>query len=483
MADETDPVLTSANGSIDGPSDSCPYTAPLSYQQKCFWDLSQKHPGACLDISIALRLSGKLHEEILRRCFEHVVDRHSALRTRITVLDGGPCQMIDPPDRYRLDIKSIAPQPGVEIERLREMVDDFFNMSFHLLGGDLFRAQLIVLSKNDHVMLVKIHHIIIDGFSVGILFDELWHCYGAMSRRRLPDLPKVHMQYSDYARWQRQTRQSWLANNAKYWKARLANVEPLKIPIDQSSSDHGAGCPDKNLSLLTFDFDERLSAGIYVAARCHGTPPALIVLSAYVALLSWWCNQNEFLIPMHVSGRDEPENINTIGVFADVLLLRMEVTGKERFEILVDKVIQEVCAAYEHRSHWRLFSETDIPHVEKSGRTCFNWTPRSSDELAGCPSQGILQQLEGEISVERFPCEIPHRFPEIDESSQFAVGFIWMHPGRVITGTLGYNTSILSKDRAEMLVETLKVAIERFSEAPEQQISFGLSEFGKIKTR
>jgi non-ribosomal peptide synthetase component F len=181
---------------------------------------------------------------------------------------------------------------------------------------------------------------------------------------------------------------------------------------------------------------------------------------------------------MHVSGRDNPDNVNTIGFFADVLLLRMEVTGEESFKSLVDSVIQEFCAAYEHRSHWRFFSETDIPNVEKkSGGTCFNWTSRSCDELAGCPAQGIVQQLEGEISVERFPCEIPRRFPQIDEPSPFAVGFIWMYPGSVITGSLGYNTSILSKAAVEILMEHLKVAIKRFSEDPEQRISSGLSEF------
>jgi hypothetical protein len=313
MADEADPVLTSPSGSINNPSDSRPYTAPLSYQQKCFWDISQKHPDACYDISIALRLSGRPREEILRRCFEHVVGRHSALRTRITVVDGTPCQLIDPHGRYRLDIKSIARQPGVEIERLREIVDEFLNMPFRLVEGDLLKSQLIVLSPKEHVLLLKIHHIIIDGFSVGILFDELWHSYGALSRLQLPDLPTVSAQYSDYAIWQQETRYSWLESNAKYWKARLADVEPIRIPIDQSPLGHAAAHRNKSLSLLTFEFDERLSAGIYLTARRHGTPPALIVLTAYIALLWRWCNQSEFLIPMHVSGRDNPDNVNTIG--------------------------------------------------------------------------------------------------------------------------------------------------------------------------
>ena len=477
MTDAADPILTVSNRHFRDPSDFRPYIAPLSCQQKNFWGLCQTNVGMRLNISIVLRLLGRLNEEILRSSFELVIGRHEALRTRIRIVDGVPRQLIDPPGHYHLETQSI-PCPPLEADRLQPIVDEFLRMPFDLVEGKLFKARLIRLSSGDSILLANIHHIIMDGFSVGILFGELWRYYGAMSRQTLPDIPEPRAQYSDYAIWQEDTRSAWLEEHAQYWKERLYNAKPLQFPVDHRLVSDVALRGKGEVSLLPFRFDESLTAGIYSAARREGTMPALIVLASYVVLLWRWCNQSEFLVIMYIAGRDIPEYVDTIGFFVDILPLRMEITGGETFKDLLAEVIREVCMACEHRSHSRLLTEATLGCVESTISTGFNWTPGSYDVLAGCPDPGIAEQLEGEIRVERFPCMIPQEFPELDESSRFAAGIIWMYPGTVITGSLGYNTSVFSNVGAEALIDNLKIVVGRLTSDSKLSISMALSELG-----
>lgn len=262
-----------------------------------------------LNISIALRCRDDGRKRILRKGFEHVIRRHSALRTRITLVHGAPRQLIDPPGRYNLGIRSISRQ-ALEIEPLRTIVDEFLRTPFDLIEGKLFGSQLIRLSDSENILLINIHHILIDGFSVGIIFDELWHCYATMSRLEPVGFETLIAQYSDYAIWQEETQGAWLEEHAQYWEERLADVPPAQFPIDYCLAGGISACRKTNVALLPFRFNEALTAGIHAAARREGTMPALVVLAAFVALLWRWCDQSEFLVPIHIAGRDIPEYVD-----------------------------------------------------------------------------------------------------------------------------------------------------------------------------
>jgi len=470
MIDAIDLTSTQSNTPPEDPSHPCSSTSPLSFQQKHFWSASRKNPDVRLNISIALRLSGRLNEEILRLSFERIVERHSALRTRIALVEGTPRQLIDPPGRYHLDVRSI-PSPPTDVEQIGMMVDEFLRAPFELMEGPIFKSRLLRLSQEENILLVNVHHIVIDGFSVGILFDELWHRYVAMSRQMPFGSSEPCAQYSDYAIWQEETHSAWLQENAQYWRERLASGEPIRFPVDHWLEEDGPPHRKAELLPLPFQFDEALTAGIYSSARRERTMPAMIVLTAYAALLSIWCNQSQFLVQMHVAGRDIPEYVDTIGFFPDVLFLQIRIRGGQSFKDLLADVIREVCEAYEHRSHWRLLTEETVESFESAARTGFNWTPGSEEELAGCPGPGIADQLEDQLTVKRFICGSPHKFPELDESSQFGAGFIWMYPGTVISGTLGYNTRFFSRAAAERFLTHLKVTIALINADSESLIS------------
>jgi Condensation domain len=454
-------------------SHSSPSTAPLSFQQKHFWSASQKDPDMRLNVSTALRLSGGLNEEILRISLEQLVERHGALRTRITLIGGIPRQLIDPPGPYRLEERSISCSPE-DVEQIGMMVDEFLRAPLNLVEGPILKSRLIRLSQEESILLINIHHIVIDGFSVGILFRELWQRYTAMSHQGSLESIEPCAQYSDYARWQGETHGAWLQEHAGYWRERLASSEPLRFPADPYIERCGPPHDKPELLLLPFQFDEALTAGIYAAARREGTMPAMIVLTAYAALLSTWCNQRRFLVHMHVAGRDIPEYIGTIGFFADVLFLRIEIRSGQTFRDLLADVTREVCEAYEHRGHWRLATEESLGDLESATRTGFNWTPGSEEEIAGCPSPAMAAQLADELAIEQFRYRSPHQFPRLDPSSRFGAGLIWMYPGTVISGTLGYNTRFFSPAGAERLLTNLRVAVGLFSADSDLLVSSAL---------
>jgi hypothetical protein len=367
-------------------------TFPLSFQQQFHWDNAQRLSDLNLNFPFALLLSGALDIERLRGSLERVVRRHAALRTRITVINGEPRQVVDAPGHFRLEVVS---RP----HDLTSEVEVYLNGPFNLVGGRLLRARLVRLSNGDHILLVCAHHLIMDAFSVRVLSNDLWHHYVTRSLR----LPALPLQYADYAICQRDTHRYWLERHGIYWTERLAKAVPLRLPAERAIPVDSVS----SVGSFRIELEERLVVAIHSAARQWQTIPALLMLTAFIAVLSRWSGQQDFVVPLVFAGRDDPDYLELIGFFSYVLMLRVQLQGTEDFRSLLGSVSREFCVACERQDHGRvvtgLLASLSARDGMKLFSTSFNWLSMSAAELAGTPSQDILGHLDGKLAMSPFP--------------------------------------------------------------------------------
>jgi hypothetical protein len=428
---------------------------PLSFQQRFHWDNAQRLSDLNLNFPFALLIAGALNIMRLHDSFEAVVRRHGALRTRIAIAGGEPRQIVDPPGRFRLEVLSRPHDLAGEVE-------GYLNSPFDLVGGKLLRARLLRLSSREHVLLVCAHHLIMDAYSVRLLSDELWHCYSSRS----PSLPVLHTQYADYAIRQSETQGTWLKRHGQQWTERLANAAPLLLAPERALDVDTA----TSVGSFEIEFESTLTAAINLAARRWKTLPAMLMLTAFIAGLSRWSKQKDFIVPLVFSGRDDPDSQDLIGFFSYVLLLRMELEGVQDFSDLRTRVNREFCLACARQDHGRVVTDllAKLPAQDgmKLFSTSFNWLSMSSGELAGCPSRDILNRLE-DLTLSPFPFRFLPRYPNTLNRSEHgslshvpALG-LQVTQGNALEGSLLYSAGSLSPRSIEAFAQSLLLMLEK----------------------
>jgi len=312
---------------------------PLSYAQERLWFLDQLGlVGAAYNMPLALRLTGALVPDALERAFSDLVRRHEPLRTRFASFNGVPHQLIDPPQEFQLNSTDLSPVTNRdERERqLREYMIREQSHRFDLQGEWPLRVRLVKLAQQEHVLLITIHHIASDGWSLGVLVRELSALYAA-HRSDVPTLlPELSVQYADYAIWQR----NWLQGDVlqkrlHYWRKRLFDAPPqLLLPTDRPrpavESFQGA--------MLTFEFPPALSNALKALARREGATLFMVALAAYQALLSRWSGQQDIVVGAPIAGRHHREVEGLIGFFVNTLVLRTDLSGDPTFRQLLTRV-------------------------------------------------------------------------------------------------------------------------------------------------
>jgi hypothetical protein len=209
---------------------------PLSFAQQRLWFLDRLLPGASTyNMPTAWRLQGPLDVAALTRSVAALVARHESLRTRMLLRDGAPVQVIDPPSSEVLQVTDLsALAPAAREARAQALTHAHARQPFDLAAGPLFRAGVLRLAADEHVLLVNVHHIASDGWSVGVFHRDLATAYGACIRGAEPGWPALPIQYADYAVWQRAWLQGpVLAAQLAYWQRQLADLRPLELPTDR----------------------------------------------------------------------------------------------------------------------------------------------------------------------------------------------------------------------------------------------------------
>jgi amino acid adenylation domain-containing protein/non-ribosomal peptide synthase protein (TIGR01720 family) len=337
--------------------------ALLSFGQQRLWFLQQLDPrSAAYNLSEGVRLAGPLDALALARALAEVVRRHEALRTVFITVQGQPAQEVMPPTapfmpRIDLEALTAAARPG-EAARLTA---DLAHTPFDLARGPLLTATLLRLGSEDHVLALVMHHIVSDGWSMGVLVRELTTLYGAFAAGAVPSLPTLPIQYRDFAAWQR----GWLTeeileSQIGYWKDRLAGSPTLlELPTDRTrppvQSFHGSR---EHLAL-----DPAATAALRDLAREQGATLFMALVAAYAVLLQRATRQSDILIGSPVANRARPETEGLIGFFVNTVVLRIDLEGDPGFRTLLARVREAVLGADAHQDlpFERLVDALDLP--------------------------------------------------------------------------------------------------------------------------
>jgi amino acid adenylation domain-containing protein len=320
-----------------------------SFGQERLWVLEHLRADVPLYMhSFAIRCSGPLDGDALRAAVNQVVARHETLRTRFEVRGGRLVQLVARTlevDVPMTDLAHLGPE-GAETEarRLAEALDD---EPVDLAVAPLVRFRLLRVAPDDHVLVVAIHHIVSDGWSIGILLREIGECYAARTAGREPRLPELPIQYADYAAWQR----AWLSGpelerQVAYWSDVLAGAPALlELPSDRPrppvQSFDGATRP--------VSVPRDVLRGLEEAGRAAGATPFMVVTAALAAVLHRYAAQTDVLLATPVAGRRRSEVEPLIGFFVNSLVLRTDCSGNPSFAELVARVRDRALEAFAHQ--------------------------------------------------------------------------------------------------------------------------------------
>ncbi|HSP79793.1 MAG TPA: amino acid adenylation domain-containing protein, partial [Myxococcaceae bacterium] len=322
---------------------------PLSFAQQRLWFLSQLAPGGfSYNVPFFARLKGRLEVAALERSLREIVQRHEALRTTFVTVDGQPVQRIASELDLSLPVEGLESVPEEVRERaLRQRAEEEARYPFVLEEGPLVRARLLRVKADEHVLLLTLHHIVCDGWSMGVLVRELNALYTALSRGEEPRLPAIPVQYADFTQWQREWLQGEvLEAQLSWWKHQLAGAPlVLELPTDRPrplvQTFRGAFLPVR-LPL-------RLSGPLRALCRQEGVTPFMLLLAAYHVLLSRYSGQTDLVVGSPIAGRNRHEVEELIGFFVNTLALRVDASGETSFREMLRRVREACLGAYAHQ--------------------------------------------------------------------------------------------------------------------------------------
>jgi amino acid adenylation domain-containing protein len=323
--------------------------APLSFAQERLWFIDRMEPGnATYNISLAHRLGGALDQAVLERALGEILRRHESLRTIFAEVDGSPVQVIAPFGGFTLPLDDLSGLPDADRDvEARRRVTEEARLPFDLTAGPLFRAGLLRLGEQDHLLLLSMHHIVSDGWSSGVLFRELSALYDAYSEGRESPLPELPVQYADYALWQReQLRGEALDRQLSYWRERLAGApELLELPTDRPRPPVQTFRGTYERIELSAELLEELQA----LGRSEGVTLHAVVLAAFQVLLSKYNGSEDIVVGTPIAGRTRDEVAELIGFFVNTLVLRTDLGGDPSFREVLGRVREVTLGAYEHQ--------------------------------------------------------------------------------------------------------------------------------------
>ncbi|AKQ66003.1 Non-ribosomal peptide synthetase [Myxococcus hansupus] len=431
---------------------------PVSFAQQRLWFIDQLHPGSAVyNVPIFLRLEGTLNVDALQRACSALVARHESLRTTFASREGQPVQVVHPALAFQLAFEDLGAWPAEAREaELQSRTAREALRPFDLRQGPLLRATVTRLSPESHALVLVLHHIISDGWSLGVLVREVGALYSAFLEGRSLALPPLPVQYADFSVWQRR----WLQGDAlesqlSWWREQLSGAPPyLELPTDKprpvALSHQGGAVPVR--------LPRALSDGVTALAQAEGATPFMVLLAAYQLLLSRHSGQGDVVVGSPIAGRRYQETEGLIGFFVNTLVLRAQVRTEETFLDLLAQVRERTLGAYEHQD---VPFEKLVEHLQPErslGRSplfqvLFVLQNAPVGQLA-LPSLSIKPQ--GLVGTEAARFELSLNLGESPE------GF---------SGTLQFNTDLFSKATASRLVAHLERLLESVVSAPAQRLS------------
>jgi aryl carrier-like protein len=408
---------------------------PLSFAQQRLWFLAQldQRAGAAYAIPGGVRLKGSLDVAALQAAMNRIVARHEALRTFFDSVDGAPVQLVAPPEvGLALERADLSDHIEAETE-LERLAAEEAAAPFDLARGPLIRGRLIRLADDDHVLLVTMHHIVSDGWSMGVLVNEFSALYAAYSQGEPDPLAALPIQYADYAVWQRR----WITGEVlqrqlDFWRKHLSDAPALlELPTDRPRP----AVQDYAGESFGFELDAELTANLKALSQRHGTTLFMTLLASWAALLARLSGQLDVVIGTPVANRHRAEIEPLIGCFVNTQALRVHLSGSPSVAELLAQVRTTALAAQAHQ---------DIP---------FEQVVEALSPIRSMAHSPIFQVMFAWQNAPEGSLDLPGLQLEPVEASASTVKFdleLALHEaGDRIAGSLGYACALFDRSSIE----------------------------------
>jgi len=429
----------------------------VSFAQQRLWFLHQLAPDSpAYNIRSALRLRGSLNLEALRKSLDAVVDRHESLRTVFTASDGKPSQVILAAAPVKCSLIDLSGLPlAARDAELRQVLETDEQGPFNLAQGPLLRTTLIRLGDSEHILLLTVHHVVSDGWSMSVLFKELAAFYEAFLRGRSVSLAPLPIQYADFAHWQRQWLQGEvLASQLAFWKKQLGGHLPvLELPTDRPRP------ADPSFRGARFDLaiGKPLTEAIKALARPRKTTLYMTLLAAFQTLLYRYSQQEDILVGSPFAGRVLRETEDLIGFFVNTLVLRADLTGNPTFRQLLERVREAALGAYAHQN---------LPFE------------KLVEELHPARSRSLSPIFQVMFALQNVPAESPAfeglvvtRLPLNTHTSKFDLSLILADGDDGLHGAFEYNTDLFDSATIVRMAGHFLTLLEGIVANPGQRIA------------
>ena len=430
--------------------------APLSFGQEQLWFLSQIQDNTTYNLPLALQISGSLNISVLEQVITEIVRRHEILRTNFQQIEGKNLQVIRPEINISLQVINLeqitAKQQLQNVERLiNQETDKIFNLS----EDDLFQSTLYQLNQNSYILLLNMHHIISDGWSIGILLQELSTLYGAYLAGNKSPLPDLQIQYADYAIWQKEKFTSEIREKQlNYWKEQLADIPPLlELPTDKPRP------PIQSFrgGIWEFSINSNLSQKIRTLTQQSDATLFMTMLAAFVILLYRCSGQDDILIGSPMAGRNRQEIQSLIGYFVNTVVLRTKLTGNPNFREILNQVRQVATDAHNYQ---------DIPY----NQVVEALNPQRN--LSYNPVFQILFDLQHSLTDKlQLPGLTLQPFLGEHSTSKFDLSLIIEDRGTELIGAWEYSSDLFTQEAISRITENFQTLLNGIVNNPETPIN------------
>ncbi|MGC4986804.1 non-ribosomal peptide synthetase [Streptomyces sp. DT193] len=315
------------------------FELPASFGQERLWLLDRLAAGSAYHLGGAIRLDGPLDPDALARAVTRLVERHEILRTTLELGPDGRLVQLVHPDVRSSTARMEAPEPT--LDAARRTLTEYLDAPFDLAAGPLLRTALVRFGETSWLFGVVMHHIVSDGWSMGVFHTELAAFYRAETAAGVPELPELPIQYGDFAAWQRETVAEAGPEFTDYWRERMAGAAPLEPAAPVTGPGVSSNVP--------VAVPAPLVEAIGRLAKQESATPFMVLTAAYMAVLARWTERDDIVIGTPVAGRPRPELHHLIGFFVNTLPLRTRVDGGSSFRALLAAVRETCLGAFEHQ--------------------------------------------------------------------------------------------------------------------------------------
>ncbi|MEG4851235.1 amino acid adenylation domain-containing protein [Microcoleus sp. B5-D4] len=448
---------------------------PLSFAQQRLWFLDQLVPNnPFYNVPAALRLTGSLNFSALQQTFNEIVRRHEALRTTLAVVSGQPVQRIAAAFHLPINVVDLRslPKESRQTEANRLTAQEA-QRSFNLSNDLLLRVTLLQLDDAEYLLMLNMHHIVSDGWSIGVLIQELGALYTAFASEKPSPLPALSIQYADFAKWQREWLQGEvLETQLAYWRQQLNGISMLNLPADRPRPAIQSYRGKRQFLQLP----KQLSEALETLSQREGVTLFMTMLAAFKTLLYHYAQQEDIVVGSPIANRNRSEIEALIGFFVNSLVLRTDLSGNPTFRELLNRVKEVALGAYAHQD---LPFEKLVEELHPDRALNQNPLFQVAFALQNAPGNRLelpeltLSPQQLDVGTARFDLEFHlwERSPNSSGSNQSPSNKLWVDSSEGISGMVIYSADLFDEATIARMIGHFQTLLESIVANPEQRIA------------